>query len=424
MVPADHLSAVILAVGTELTEGITQDSHIRFLAAELSALGFTVRRAAQLPDDEERLRAEIGRAAADAGLVVVTGGLGPTADDLTREAVAGLAGVPLAFHPEAWERIRARFAGGAAGGRPIPEANRKQAMAPAGFELLPNPNGTAPGFQGALGTALVVALPGPPREMRPMFGDEVVPLLRRRFALGAPGAVLWGSAFMVSESALEEALQAGREAGVGWGTRVEDDRIAFSIRGGAGAARSAVLASVTARLGATRIREGDVRPAGLVLRALEAAGLSLATAESCTGGLVGKLLTDIAGSSRSYWGGTVVYSNEAKARLLQVPAELVARHGAVSAEVAAAMAEGALARSGAGVALAVTGIAGPDGGSPEKPVGTVWISTCMGGKRPWVGMCRFSGTRDAVRRKSAVAALLAAEAAVRRTGFLDTPFAW
>jgi nicotinamide-nucleotide amidase len=219
MARADQPSAIILTVGTELTEGITQDSHVRFLAAGLTGLGFAVRRAGALPDEEQRLRAEIDRAAAEAALVIVTGGLGPTSDDLTREAVAALAGVPLEFHPEAWERIRARFAGGAAGGRPIPEANRKQATAPAGFSLLPNPNGTAPGFSGGLGKSFLVALPGPPREMRPMFDDEVVPLLRERFELGASAGVLWGSAFMVSESALEEALRASRAAGVGWRDR-------------------------------------------------------------------------------------------------------------------------------------------------------------------------------------------------------------
>ncbi len=149
--------AIILSVGTELTEGIIQDTHVRFLAAALGGLGFTVARAAVLPDEAAAFRAELARAAAEVDLVIVTGGLGPTTDDLAREVIADVAGVPLAFHQESWDRILARFAG-----RAVPESNRKQAMAPAGFTLLPNANGTAPGFHGSLGRAIVVALPGPP----------------------------------------------------------------------------------------------------------------------------------------------------------------------------------------------------------------------------------------------------------------------
>ncbi len=240
MPPVQPLPAILIAVGTELTEGITQDSHVRFVAAELSGLGFRVARAVVVPDELPALVSEIEGAAGRARLVVVTGGLGPTTDDLTREAVASLAGVPLVFHAEAWARIEARFAG-----RAIPDTNRKQATAPEGFPLIPNANGTAPGFHGELREAFLVALPGPPRELRPMFLEQVVPLLRRRFSLAAAPEVLWGTAFMVPESTLEQALQAGRVAGVGWGTRVEDDRIAFSLRGGSADGSKKLFTSTT-----------------------------------------------------------------------------------------------------------------------------------------------------------------------------------
>jgi nicotinamide-nucleotide amidase len=414
--PQGARRAIILSVGTELTEGVIQDSHVRFLAAELVALGFGVGRGMQLPDDAATFRAELKRAAGEADLVIVTGGLGPTSDDLTREVVADLAGVPLEFHREPWERILARFAG-----RDVPESNRKQAMIPAGFVLLPNANGTAPGFHGTIGHALVVALPGPPGELRPMFTDLVVPLLRGRFALAEAPQVLRGTAFMTPESGLEEALRKCRREGVGWGTRVEEDRIAFSLRGGTASEREAFFDGLVEVLGPVRVCRDEKRPAQLVLDALAAAGTTLVTAESCTGGLVGRYLTDVPGSSRWYWGGVVSYANAAKERLLDVAAAVLERFGAVSAETAVAMARGALAVSGAGLALAVSGIAGPDGGTAEKPVGSVWVATARAGASPQAFACRFSGGRDAVRRKAAVVGLLAAAAAAAGQPFPGRP---
>jgi nicotinamide-nucleotide amidase len=415
----DAPRAVILSVGTELTEGIIQDSHARFLAAELTALGFIVARGVQLPDDAPAFRAELARAADEADLVVVTGGLGPTTDDLTREVVADLAGVALEFHQETWDRILARFAG-----RPVPESNRKQAMVPAGFELLPNVNGTAPGFQGPIGRASVAALPGPPGELRPMFTDIVAPLLRSRFALGEALQALRGTVFMTPESALEGALRACRREGVAWGTRVEEDRIAFNLRGGAADEREAFYLGLASALGPVKVRRGEIRPAQVLLDALASSGRVLVTAESCTGGLAGKYLTDVPGSSRWYWGGVIAYANEAKEGLLRVSRSVLDRHGAVSAETVCAMASGALAVSGAGVSLAISGLAGPEGGTADKPVGTVWIATALAGFPPAAVTCRFSGGRDAVRRKTAVTALLAAACTAEGRPFLDTPVAW
>jgi len=415
----EEKTAVIISAGTELTEGITQDSHVRFLSSELTSLGFVVRRAVQIPDDAALYRTELARACNDACLVLLTGGLGPTSDDLTREIVAEAAGVGLDFHPEAWQAIQDRFKG-----RKMSDTNRKQATAPHGFTLLPNANGTAPGFQGAVGEALVVALPGPPSELRPMFAQGVLPLLRERWGGPGPGDILWGTALMVPESSLEEALRTCARPGVTWGTRVDEDRIAFSLRGGTAEERDALFAGLTDLLHPVRVRKGEVKPAELLTEALLQKHAMLVTAESCTGGLIGKYMTDLPGSSRVFWGGHVSYSNTAKTRLLGVEERIVQQHGAVSEETVTAMAQNALADSEADAALAVTGVAGPDGGTAEKPVGTVWIGVALRGQGCRTRLFNFSGTRDMVRRRSAVASMLFAESELLGRGFLDTRAKW
>ena len=415
----DQKTAVIISAGTELTEGIIQDAHARYLASELTSMGFVVKRGVQLPDDAAIFQEELARASRDACLVIVTGGLGPTTDDLTRETIAEVAGAPLEFHAEVWDALVARFPG-----RTISDTNRKQALAPRGFTLLANANGTAPGFHGTAGNALVVALPGPPSELRPMFAHGVVPLLRARFGAPAEDETLWGTALMVPESNLEEALRSRKREGILWGTRVDEDRISFSLRGGSAADRDAFFADLSAMLGPVRIRRGETRPSMLLMDALLARAATLATAESCTGGLIGKYLTDLPGSSQVYWGGHVVYSNAAKERLLGVRAETLRQHGAVSEQAAVAMADGALSVSGASASIAVTGIAGPDGGTAEKPVGTVWIAVGKEGAGTVARLFTFNGSRDMIRRRSAVAAMLFAEARLLEREFLDTRTKW
>ena len=415
----DSRTAVIISAGTELTEGIIQDTHVRFLASELVSLGFTVLRGVQIPDSMPLFRTELARAVQEACLVIITGGLGPTTDDLTREMVAEAAGVPLEFHPEAWEALLARFAG-----RPVSDTNRKQALAPRGFTLLPNPNGTAPGFHGALGDALVVSLPGPPSELRPMFSLSVRPLLRERFGGFSEADILWGTALMVPESSLEEALRACSRPGISWGTRVEEDRISFSLRGGGLSDRSAFLDSLVQHAGPVRIRKGETRPALLLTEALLARAARLVTAESCTGGLVAKYMTDLAGSSHVFWGGFVTYSNASKTALVGVGDALLREQGAVSEPAVRAMAEGAIAASGADLGIAVSGVAGPEGGTPEKPVGTVWMAAALKSGRSDARMFSFTGSRDMIRRRSAVAAMLLGEAVLLGREFLDSRAKW
>jgi nicotinamide-nucleotide amidase len=415
----DPRTAVILSAGTELTEGITQDTHVRFLASELTSIGFSLRRGLQIPDDPRIFHDELSRAISDVCLVIVTGGLGPTTDDLTRETIAEAAGVPLDFHPEAWDAIQARFKG-----RTISETNRKQALAPRGFTLLPNPNGTAPGFYGTVGEAFIVALPGPPSELRPMYANEVLPVLRDRFGAPGPGDILWATALLVPESSLEEVLRDCARPGISWGTRVEDDRISFSLRGGSPPERESFFAAIQSRLDSVRIRRGETRPSLLLTEALLARAWHLVTVESCTGGLIGKYMTDPAGSSRVFWGGLLTYADEAKRRLAGVDEATLTDHGAVSEQTVRAMAIGGLERSGADAAVAVSGIAGPDGGSVEKPVGSVWIAVALKGGGCSALLWNFTGSRDMIRRRTAVAAMLFAEAQVMGRDFLDSRAKW
>ncbi len=412
---SDRPRAIIISVGTELTEGIIQDSHTRYLSSELTSMGFTVARGLQLPDDREGFRAEFDRAVSDAGLVIITGGLGPTADDLTREVMADAAGVPLEFHGEVWGRIVERFRG-----RKVSETNKKQAMAPRGFHIIPNPNGTAPGLSGEVGGTLVVAMPGPPAELRPMFARSVTGLLSLRFGAPSPEDITWGTSFLVPESELEEGLGKVRVPGVSWGTRFEEDKIAFSLRGGSGGDRAGVLSALEGLFGKARIRAGDVKPVELLHAALRGTGKTLVTAESCTGGLMGKWMTDLPGSSDVYWGGFITYSNDAKSRLLGVGDDMLEKYGAVSGETVRVMGEGALERSGADAAIAVSGIAGPDGGTEEKPVGTVWAALSLRGGGTSARKLFYPGSREWIRRRTAVYCMLWAEAGIRGLQYPET----
>jgi len=401
-------TSTILSVGTELTEGSILNTHFRFLGAQLRGLGFRTKKCVQIPDDPQVFRQELGQAVECAELVIITGGLGPTSDDLTRDIVAEVCEAPLRFDEAIWDDLVARYT---ARGRKIAETNRKQALIPSGFQVLPNRVGTAPGFFGGSKTCTLMALPGPPAELEEMFLVEAVPLIRSLGVKNPSTAELIGTALMIPESVLEQALQESSRAdsGLFWSTRVAHDRIVFTLRGAGQQEQLRVFSDLVGLFGRMRIRQGDVQPGFLLYQLLKQRAERIAVAESCTGGLVSKLLTDVPGSSRVFWGTVVTYSDESKVRFLGVPLEVLKSSGAVSAEVASAMSEGLLEHTPVEAALAVTGIAGPEGGTDEKPVGTVWISArCRHGGH----LCRvfhFHGSRDAVRRRSAVAAFVLAE---------------
>jgi nicotinamide-nucleotide amidase len=402
------MKAEIIAVGSELLTPDRTDTNSLYLTQELNRLGIEVVRKTIVGDDRQLL-AEAFRDALDrVPLIISSGGLGPTEDDLTRETVAELLGRKLIRDDAIVRAIEARFR---SFGRTMPEINVRQAMVPEGAEALDNPRGTAPGLWIEDGERMVALLPGPPRELKPMFREQILPRLERRVSnvrmfarelrvagmgeshveqiaapiykrygevtttiLAAPGEVqlhlrMWTADAEAAERTLGEASEALKMA---LGERI------FTTKG-------EPLEEVVARL-------------------LTMNGATIAAAESCTGGLVAQRLTSVAGSSAYFLGGVVCYSNELKSAWADVPAEMIQAKGAVSAEVAAALAEGIRRRAGSTLGLGITGIAGPSGGTEEKPVGTVHVALASAGGIKERAL-RFPGDREMIRWQASQIAL-------------------
>ncbi len=405
----------LLTIGTELLLGFTLDTNAAELATALSAAGARVTRSTTVSDDEASIRAGVLGGLERTGFVVTTGGLGPTRDDITKQVVADLFDAPLELDSAYLEELRQRFKRFGRG--PMSEKNRSQAEVPRGATKLVNRWGTAPGLwlEGEPGT--VVMLPGVPREMSGLLADEVLPRIRKRVAdQSGKSAVVIRSRVLrttgISESSLADVIEGVEEAiapltlaflptlaGV-------DLRItAWEMEGGAtetslGRAVDLLLPMLGSRYYA--FDDGDL--AAVLLEALGAAGHRLAVAESCTGGLVGERLTAIPGSSAVFRGGVVAYDDWVKEDVLGVPRAILEEHGAVSEVVAMAMADGVAARFRTAVAVAVTGIAGPGGGTEEKPVGTVCIAGRVGDAQRVVRLV-VPGDREGIRQRSAQAAL-------------------
>ncbi len=374
------MTCAVLCIGTELTRGELVDTNGPWLAAALTDLGFDVVEKATVDDDRARIIDAVKRLAGFASVIVCTGGLGPTTDDLTSEAVAEALGVPTERDEPSLDHIRRRLE---KLGRAVSPSNAKQADFPRGSEILANPIGTAPGFQVKLGAALLYFMPGVPREMTRMFEEQVVPRIRPL----APNESfqIRLRTFGLPESVVGERLAGVEEAfpGVIIGYRAHFPEIEVKVLahgkrdGGNDAARALcqrATAEVRTRLADVIYGEGDDTFAGVVGKALRARGFTLAIAESCTGGLVGHMVTREPGASDFLLVDAVTYANSAKTRLLGVGEEVLRGHGAVSTEVAAAMAEGVRRVSDADIALSLTGVAGPSGGTADKPVGTVYIA--------------------------------------------------
>lgn len=399
----------IVAVGSELLTPDFQDTNSLFLTAGLNAIGLDVAFKTIVGDDARDLGRVLRTALGRAGLVLCMGGLGPTEDDRTRETLAGLLGRKLVFDPAIRREIRGRFR---RHGWAMTASNLKQCYVIEGAEVLPNPHGTAPGLWVADGRRRIALLPGPPREIRPMFEDQIIPRLARlgRGLMSRRVIRLTG----LGESAMETRLRpvyalVPPEVSVTTLAAPGDLSIRLTYKGpGPAEAASAVLdrleRAVVRRIGPWIYSRDGADLADVVGAALESRGLTVACAESCTGGLLGHRLTGRPGSSAYFLESAVVYSNEAKVRRLAVPAGLIARHGAVSAPVARAMALGIRASSGADFGLAVTGIAGPGGGTPAKPVGLVYIALARP-RRVEVERRIFSGGRDNVKFQSSQKAL-------------------
>lgn len=379
------MEAVIISCGTELTTGQCVDTNSAWMSAQLTLRGIRVVEHVTVDDDVERLAEVVRRSLSEAQWVLVSGGLGPTADDVAREAIAAALGAPLEESPEALQQIRKFFEHWQ---RAMPESNRGQARVPQGCTVIPNPKGTAPGIEYVAGERRLFAFPGIPGEMKAMFEAAVVPLLPgERGGAGVEPAVL--RCYGISEAKLGEILadlmRRGRNPSVG----TTASQAILSVRVVASGPdnteglrrRDADLSEIRRRLGDVVFGAGDATLEGVVGEFLRKESRSLSTAESCTGGGLAKRLTDVPGSSAYFLRGYITYSNASKSELLGVPKELLAAHGAISEEVARAMADGCRRAAATDYALSITGIAGPTGGNPpEKPVGLVYIALADGCK--------------------------------------------
>jgi nicotinamide-nucleotide amidase len=400
----------IVTIGDELLLGFTIDTNGAYLARRLAEIGIRVARRTSVGDDPAGISNAIREALDRTGAAITTGGLGPTADDRSKAAVAEVFGRGMAIDAEhvAWmkERWRQRF------GREMPESNMAQAALPVGSTKLTNRHGSAPGVFIEDGNGRWVAmLPGVPREMRGMTDDTLIPLIAARY----PSSIVVRSRTLrstgVAESLLGDRLAPlplGDGVSLAYLPAAEGVDLRLTVAGLAAATADTRLAaaasSVRAAVGDAVYGEGEDDLAEVVLSACRTSGRSIAVAESCTGGLLGARLTAIAGSSDVVLGGVIAYDNRIKRELLGVSASLLEEHGAVSEAVVTAMVTGARVRFGSSAAMAITGIAGPGGGTPEKPVGTVWIAVDVEGA---VTSRRFNmiGDRDEVRRRSAQTAL-------------------
>lgn len=401
--------AWIISIGTELTIGRVADTNAAWLAERLSRRGYRVQRIVTVPDDLQAAVEVLQNATNAAHVVLLTGGLGPTADDITRQALAAAAGVELQLHHPSLEHLRNFFA---QRGRPMHPQNEVQALLPQGADALTNNCGTAPGIALNINNARCFALPGVPFEMKQMYADAVQPQLPPAAEQHAVVRYLhcYGAGESNIGAQIKDLMARGNNPDIG--TTAQLGVITIRIHATAETTQDANIladtadAEITNRLGPLVFGRDDDTPASALGNLLKQRNATLATAESCTGGLIGKLLTDHAGSSAFYLGGAISYDNDLKQRMLGVPENLIAAHGAVSEPVAIAMARGARQNFHSDYALSVTGIAGPTGGSPDKPVGLVYIGRATP-RETTAHEFRFGTTapRDVIRARAAFAAL-------------------
>ena len=401
----------LIAVGTELLLGQLVDTNTSFVARRLSEIGVDVRATHAVGDNRERIAATVRAALERADGVITTGGLGPTIDDLTKEAVCDALGVGTELYAPALEQMKGFFA---AIGREMRPNNEKQAQLPRGSVPLENPYGTAPGFVAfAPNGRFVGCLPGVPHEMKRMLVEHLLPLLRERFVLTSAIYTRVIHTINIGESEIDHRIDDLFRAG-------ENPKIAVLAHGAraeikimakaesevqAQALIAPYLREIEGRLSGFIFGFDDETLEGAVVARLTQRKRTLSVAESCTGGRLASALTAVAGASQTFVGGVVAYDNAVKIGVLGVDARSLERHGAVSEEVAAAMAAGVRVRLGTDVAVAVTGIAGPQGGTPEKPVGLVWIALDAAGEpaRAWRFLLR--GNRLTIQDRATTAAL-------------------
>lgn len=381
----------IINTGSELMLGRILNTHQQWLCSQLADLGFVVTRQVAIADSGPAIQAAVKESLSRADLIITTGGLGPTSDDITRDLIAELTKTKLVLHNETLQRIEQFFAQRK---RLMPESTGVQAMIPEGALVLKNERGTAPGLVMEIGRAeisrniprtseklLLIMLPGPPRELQPMFSEQVAPILRQHFPNQSQFVCRNLKTTGLGESFVEEKIAAplkalaARGLQIGYCARVGEVDVRLSGEGAnAGGLVSEAEVIVRNCLGSHIFGEGDDSLERVVVRLLSEQSQTLALAESCTGGFISNRITNVPGASTVFCNGLVTYSNESKQTFLGVNPATLEKHGAVSEETAREMAEGARTRSKSNYALAVTGIAGPGGGTEEKPVGTVFIA--------------------------------------------------
>ncbi len=400
--------AYVICIGNELLNGRTLNTNLQYLSQQFFNHGIEIAGSSILPDEQGTIVKGLDFALGEAEIIVLTGGLGPTDDDLTREAMAEFLKVDLVQNDAQLMRLTEFFE---KRNKPMPQLNVCQAFIPKGAQAIDNPNGTAPGIYVRQAQALIFALPGVPSEMQSMVESFVLPQIAR-YADGQHVLIRRLHCFGTGESNIAEMI----------GDMMRRDRNPLvNITAGAGVITLHIIgrgkdeAAVQAQISEDEQKlrgilgelvfgcDGQTLPQ-IVGQMLVEKGQFLCVAESCTGGLIGKMVTDVPGSSRYFSGGWITYSDQAKTRELNVPQELLQAHGAVSKQIAKAMAEGARQRSGADWAIAVTGIAGPDGGTPKKPVGLVYIAL-DGPNGSEVYEQHFPYQRAIVRQRTALTAL-------------------
>lgn len=403
------MTAEVVSIGTELLLGQIVDTDAAYLAQQLSALGIDVYHRATVGDNFERATATVRQALSRADLVILIGGLGPTMDDITREVIAAVCDAPLSRDTAIVQRLTDFFA---SRGYQMAESNLRQAEVPEGATPLPNPNGTAPGLLLEKNGKIIVALPGPPNELIPMWEASMFPFLREKTA-GERQVIRSRTLRIIGmgESLLEETvrdLMQDRSPTVAPYAKVGEVHLRVTAKAATEVEADAVIAERAAllyeRLGSVIYAEGETTLEEAVVKLLAERRRTVATAESCTGGMLSGRLTNVSGSSVVFTTGVVTYSNEAKIHLLKVPAALVGSFGAVSSEVARSMAERVRELAGTDYGVSITGIAGPGGGSAEKPVGLVYIGLAdANGATTRKNL--FHGSRADIRHRSTQVAL-------------------
>lgn len=401
------MKAAIINVGTELLMGSTLNTHAQYLSMKLSEVGVSVYAQAVVGDNAQRLKELVGYYFETVDLIVLTGGLGPTDDDLTKETVSEVMGVPLyldeAVHKDLLEKF-SKF------NRTMTENNLKQAYVPTEGDILWNSKGTAPGCIFRKDGKLAILLPGPPRELYPMFENSVMPYLKSMQTLTLTSKYI--RFFGIGESALETELKDLFDAQTNptLATYAKPGEVMLRVTAAAETEANAneimvpTLAEVIKRVGSYIYSFEDEELETVLVKSLQKMSLTMATAESCTGGIIASKVVNISGASSVYLGSVVAYSNALKEQLLSVPLTILETHGAVSEETAKAMSEGLAKCTGADVCISTTGIAGPEGGSLEKPVGLVYVDILFKGQHVTKKLL-LTGDRDRIRNQAALNAL-------------------